>query len=170
MRARSFFVTSFAIAAFIGSAGVAQAHPSGPGNIESKPTATTVPPKGPGNIAPKPTTPTTTPPAPKGPGDLANTPSNPVVDPQPQPQPKPADNGSVVPADHTGDNVVVGAPQVTTEPQAPVAADASATPVPDASESHVPTIAVVLVAGVVGALMALLFARLRRDDDHADRV
>ena len=161
MRARLFVVTSVAVAAVLGAAGAAHAHPNGPGDISQKPTtSTTAPPKGPDDLA-QPTTTTTAPPQPqpKGPGDLANPTSDPVVDPTPT----------------TTKPVVEQAPQLIADDDTATEPIAIPTPIaaPDASHesSNLPTIVIVLVAGLVGALLALFAGRFRRDDDeHANRV
>jgi hypothetical protein len=175
MRARLFIVSSLAVAAVLGASGVAHAHPNGPGDISQKPTTTTTaPPKGPDDIAPKPTTSTTTPPKPKGPGDIANPQSDPVVDPGD------TGNGSGSDLDYPttmgddeggADTKTTLKPVVDETPQV-VADTNTATPPAVAHESsHLPTLVIVLVAGLVGALLALLAGRFRRDDDeHVNQV
>jgi hypothetical protein len=194
MRARAFFITGLAVASFLGaSATAAHATPQGPGNIDSKPTTTTTPPKGPDKYAPKPTTTTTPPkgpgdiaqppkggddPKPNGPGDIATPPKPPVVDP------KPADTGNGSGSDKDygttmGDDEGTvdtgstnssdtqssdgnGAVDTTVKP-----ADNAVAPAADHASSNFPTLVIVLVAGVVGALLALFAVRFRRDDEDA---
>ena len=175
MRARLFVVSSLAVAAVLGASSAAHAYPQGPGNIEQKPTTTTTqPPKGPDKVAPKPTTTTTTPQGPddiapkppqgdnpkppKGPGDIANPSSDPVVDP--------GDTGN-----GSGSDTDYGTPADTGNETPQVADDNSATsPTTNHQSSNLPTIAIVLVAGLVGALLALFAGRSRRnDDEHAQQ-
>ena len=190
MRARLFVVSSLAVAAVLGASSAAHAYPQGPGGISDKPTTTTTqPPKGPDKVAPTPTTTTTTPQGPddiapkppkgddpkppKGPGDIANPQSDPVVDPAP------TGNGSGSDLDY-GKPTTLGDDEGTdagTEVQGAVEdrssqADNNATsPAATNGSSNVPTIVMVLLAGVVGALLALLAGRRRRDDDeHAEQV
>ena len=186
MRARLFVISSLAVAAVIGSASGAHAIPQGPNKIEPKPTTTTTaPPKGPDQIAPKPTTTTTTP---QGPGDIVNKPPK-GDDPKPKGpgdlgQPKPGDGGGIVgpendngegkgeyvpPADN-GDTSVDNT-AVDTSSQTPVNADdAVATPEAHTDSNHFPTLAVVVLAGGLGALLALFATRLRRDEADAEQV
>ncbi|MEY2419788.1 MAG: hypothetical protein QOG90_2468 [Actinomycetota bacterium] len=161
MRARLFVITSLAVAAVIGAASAPAAHavPQGPGNISDKPTATTQPPKGPDKLASKPTTTT----IPQGPGDLAPAPkgdpkpdgSDPVAEPSPIPSPSPTTTPS---------------PSPTTLATAIDAAKGDAARVTAAqSQPGFPVLVVVLVAGLVGALVALVGLRFGRNGGDARR-
>lgn len=190
MRTRLFVITSLAFAAIVGATGAASAHPSGPGNIDSKPTATTQPPKGPDQYAPKPTTTTQPPkgpgdiapkppkgddPKPNGPGDIANPQSDPVVDPAP------TGNGSGSDKDHgttlgddegPSDNGNGNGAVVEEIPAANASTDNAATPesAKTHSSSNLPILVLVLVAGLFGALLALFANRFRHQDEDAGRA
>jgi hypothetical protein len=181
MRARLFIVSSLAIAAVFGAANAAQAQPQGPGDIKYQPkptTTTTQPPKGPDKVA-QPTTTTTTPPKPKGPGDIANPPSDPVVDPAPTgngsgsdldyPTTQGDDEANLVNGDDNGNG---NGAVVESDPAAQVAdTNTAATPADANDSSDIPVIVVVLLAGGLGALLALFATRMRRhDDEHGSQV
>jgi hypothetical protein len=153
MRARLFIISSVAIAAVLGASSVNAAHaaPQGPGNLGQtpttmgppKPTTTTVP-KGPGDLAPKP--PKGDNPKPNGPGDIAPAPKDDSVAPGPdttnptnpaKPTSGAAEHNA---ADDDAASGLVAAP---------------------ASHSMSPFV-IILVAAVVGALLALVATRLRR--------
>ena len=194
MRARLFVITSLAFAAIVGATGVAHAQPKGPGGIDSKPTATTVPPKGPDQYAPKPTTTTQPPkgpgdiapkppkgddPKPNGPGDLANPQSDPVVDPAPTGNGNGSgsdlDYGTTVGDDEgpgDSDNGNGNGAVVEQIPAANTSSDNAATPATDEAHasSNFPLVMVVLVAGLVATLLALFATRSRRDDQDAERA
>lgn len=189
MRARLFVITSLAFAAIVGATGAASAQPNGPGDIGYNPTPTTAKPKGPDQYAPKPTTTTTQPkgpgdiapkppqgddPKPNGPGDIANPQSDPVVDPAPNGNGggSDLDYGTTVGDDEgTGDSgngaVVEQTPEAaTTATDNAVSSETDKTH----SSSNLPILVIVLVAGLLGALIAVFANRFRHQDEDAGRA
>ena len=152
MRTRLFVISSLAVVAVLGASAfdAASAAPNGPGNISQSP-GTTAPPYGPKDkYAPKPTT-TTTVPAPKGPDDIAPAPTTTVPAPAPAPTDDDAPEGNTK---QIGNPELVPAPQTAAQP-----ADVNV----DVEGDRLPPLALILVAGLVGALLALVVTRVRRD-------
>lgn len=183
MRARLFVISSLALAALAGGASVNAAvagppqccgdkvapkptttttQPKGPDDFQQKPTTTTVP-KGPDDLAPKP--PQGDDPNPNGPDDLAPAPKGGGVEPGPDTTGSGSGSDNYVPPvdnDATDSGV-----------ESSVEADSDDTTEAAAKQSEsdrLPAFVIIFLAALVGALLALVATRFRRDDEDVEHV